>query len=87
VCLQLNGVLVPADGGARRARQTAGTGARVSPDDQLAYVEAHPGQRGEQIAEAFGTQAVVMRPVMKRLIADGKVRARGKARAMAYFPS
>jgi hypothetical protein len=84
-CLQLAGVVVPTDGGSRRTRQTAGNGATVTPDDLFAYVEAHPGSRGEQIADAFGTQAAVMRPVMKRLIAAGQATTRGARRGMAYL--
>ena len=84
-CLQLNGVLVPASGNATRRTPRAANGNEVGTDDLLAYVAAHPGQRGEEIARALGTEASVLRPVMKRLIADGKVTAQGKARAMAYW--
>lgn len=50
----------------------------------LAYVRSNPGQRGEQIAEALGTDTGTMRPVMKRLIADGKVSTQGQRRGMTY---
>lgn len=50
----------------------------------LAYVRTNPGQRGEQIADALGTDTGTMRPVMKRLIADGKVTTEGQRRGMTY---
>jgi predicted ArsR family transcriptional regulator len=43
----------------------------------LDYVAKNSGQRGEQIAEALGTDAKTMRLPMQNLIADGAVRARG----------
>jgi len=71
---------VPA-AGRRRRRGSA-------PDDLaetlLAYVRSQPGQRGEQMSAAIGTDTTTMRPVMKRLIADGKVETEGQKRGMTY---
>jgi hypothetical protein len=69
-----NGVLTP------RGRRSAG----VEPEVLLSYVKNYPGQRGEAIAEALGTETKVVRPVMKRLIADGQVKTRGQKRGMTY---
>jgi hypothetical protein len=51
----------------------------------LAYVRDHPGQRGEQIAAALGTDTRALRPVMKRLIEENRIRTEGQRRGMAYF--
>jgi len=70
-----SGTLVP------QARRASGV---VSEDALLAYVRTNPGQRGEQIAGALGTDSASVRPVMKKLIQAGKVRTIGQARAMSY---
>ena len=44
----------------------------------------HPGQRGEQISAALGTDSTTMRPVMKRLIEERKVKTKGERRGMTY---
>lgn len=83
-CLSLNGiaprspkgVLVP------RARPEA----RVDAQAVLAQVQAHPGQRGEEIAAALATDSKSMRPVMRRLIDSKKVKTRGQRRGMTYHP-
>jgi hypothetical protein len=80
------GRTVPAEGGARRTRQTAGKGVGVSTDDLLAYIAAHPGSRGEAIAAALGTNSISMRPRMRKLEA-GKVKTRGERRGRAYWPA
>lgn len=53
----------------------------------LAYVRSNPGQRGEQIAAALGTDTTAMRPAMKQLIAEGKVATEGQRRGMTYAPN
>jgi hypothetical protein len=64
------------DSGAMEEMQTA----------LLAHVKSHPGQRGEQIAEALGTDVGAMRLPMKKLIAARTVRTEGQRRGMTYFP-
>ncbi len=54
-------------------------------DKLLAHVKAHPGQRGEQIAAALGTDVGTMRLPMRMLIAERKVRTEGQRRGVVYF--
>ncbi len=54
-------------------------------DRLLAHVKAKPGQRGEQIAAALGTDVGTMRLPMKNLIAGRRVRTEGQRRGMVYF--
>jgi hypothetical protein len=51
----------------------------------LSHVKSNPGQRGEQIAAALGTDVGTMRLPMKILIADKQVRTEGQRRGMMYF--
>lgn len=64
--------------------RAAPAGGKVSEEGLLAHVRQHPGHRGEQIAQALGTDTSTIRPVMKRLIQAGRVRTVGQARAMSY---
>lgn len=66
-----------------RARRGARGGGDLA-ESLLAYVQSHPGQRGEQIAAALRTDAATLRPAMKRLIAEGKVETEGQRRGMTY---
>jgi len=56
----------------------------LSEETLLSYVRLHPDARGEVIAQALGTDTATVRPVMKRLIHSGRVKAAGKARATSY---
>ena len=54
------------------------------PEALLTYVRNNPGQRGEQIAAALATDSPTLRPVMKRLITEGKIETAGQRRGMTY---
>jgi len=56
-------------------------------DALLNYVRNNPGQRGEEIAAAMATDSGTIRPVMKKLIAGGKVTTEGQRRGMTYSPA
>jgi len=76
----LVGEIVPANGRVRRSAAELGD----LRDALLVYVRANPGQRGEEIAAAMGFDSGTIRPVMKKLIADGHVRTEGAKRGMRY---
>lgn len=71
----------PAGGGKRSASDMD-----AMQDRLLAHVKANPGQRGEQIAAAFGSDVGTIRLPMKKLIAARKVTTKGERRGMMYFP-
>jgi len=52
----------------------------------LAHVRSNPGQRGDQIAEALGTDVGTMRLPMRALIGEKKVRTTGQRRGTTYHP-
>jgi hypothetical protein len=84
-CLQLKGLVAAAK--ASGPRHVIRGGGNLERDQLLTYVRNNPGSRGEQIAAALGTDVKVMRPVMKALIADRKVRTAGERRGMTYSPA
>jgi hypothetical protein len=73
----------PAGSKNKRGRRSS-EGLDVMQGKLLAHVKSNPGQRGDQIAAAFGTDAKTIRPAMQRLIADKKVKSRGQRRGMTY---
>ncbi len=84
-CLSLNraapsnGVLV--------AQPRRSSKATVDSDALLDYIRENPGQRGEQIASAFGISTGAMRPVMRQLIEKNQVKTKGERRGMSYHPT
>jgi hypothetical protein len=82
-CLQLEGLVV----GATAQRRTSRGGSDIDGETLLGYVRSNPGLRGEQIAAALGTDSRTMRPLMKVLIAEGKVRTQGERRGTTYSPA
>lgn len=75
-CLALDGVIL--------AHGTKPRGPAVSPDALLDYISKNPGQRGEMISAALGTDSKTMRPVMQKLIAEKRIKTKGERRAMSY---
>ena len=82
-CLQLSGVAPKGASGMLTPRPRRA----VEEVDLLQHVQKHPGQRGEQIAAALGTDTKSMRPAMRKLIDDHKVKTRGERRGMVYLPA
>mgnify|MGYP000875923541 CR=1 FL=1 len=80
-CMQLKGVTLTPRGSAPKRAPRVGT---IDRETLLTYVRNNPGSRGEQIAAALGTDTTTMRPVMKALIAERKVKTAGERRGMAY---
>jgi predicted ArsR family transcriptional regulator len=82
--LSLQGFAPKAERNVLAPRRGRAPSSAVSADAVLEHVRAHPGQRGEEIATALGTSTAALRPVMKRLIADGAVKTKGERRGMRY---
>jgi predicted HTH transcriptional regulator len=80
--LTLQGIVPAARPGRRSSEAVEQVGASL-----VEYVKANPGQRGEQIAEALGTDTRTMRLPIQKLIADGAVRTKGEPRGMRYYPA
>lgn len=72
--------------GGKRVRRSAEDLAGMG-DALLAHVKANPGQRGELIAAALGTDVGTMRKPMKLLIAKKLVKTQGQRRGMTYWLS
>jgi hypothetical protein len=90
----------PAGSGKKRGRPfgsknkvTAGPSGRIRRSSEnleemqnalLSHVKANPGQRGDQIAAALGSDVGTIRGPMKKLIATKQVRTEGQRRGMTY---
>jgi hypothetical protein len=79
--LTLSGAMVPAGRGRAKPR---GVGPVIEEDALLAYIQAHPGSRSEDIAVALGTDTAGIRPALVGLKQAGRVVVGGKARATRY---
>ena len=79
--LTLSGALVPAGNG--KAKR-AGAGPVIEEGVLLAYIQAHPGSRTEEIAAGLGTDTAGVRPALVALKQNGRVVVEGKARATRY---
>ncbi len=96
-CLGLLGVTAGAKRGGRRLltprRRAASTGDNgpmemvADANDLLTYLANNPGSSSEVLSKQFSTDANTLRPVMRKLIDDGKVRTKGEKRGTRYFAS
>ena len=48
------------------------------------YIAAHPGERMEQISKGLGIRTGLLQPLIKRLLGERRIKARGKARGTTY---
>jgi hypothetical protein len=48
------------------------------------YVKSHPGERMEQICDGLGMKTNLLQPLAKRLLAEKRLKAKGKARGTTY---
>jgi hypothetical protein len=69
--------------GRRGGKRTAEEIAQMA-DAFLAHVTANPGQRMEHIAKELGLATPELTLPVKKLLADGKLRAEGQKRATQY---
>lgn len=70
-----------------------GRGAKRTPDELeqlqaefMAYVAKNPGLRIEQINKELGTNTKELALPIRKLIADGALKVKGKKRSTTYFP-
>jgi hypothetical protein len=85
--------ILGAVGGARAGRPRGGRGAKRTAADLeelsskfASFVKSHPGLRIEQINKELGTTTKDLALPIRKLIADGQVKAKGKKRSTTYFP-
>jgi len=98
-CLGLLGVTPKAKRGGRRlltarprgAAPTSSSGneAADGPDanDLLSYLAGNPGSSSEALSKEFETDSGTLRPVMRKLIDDGRVKTKGQRRGTRYYAS
>ena len=85
--------VAPPRGGATMGRPRGGRGAKRRPEDLEAlsnqfasFVKSHPGLRIEQINKELGTTTKDMALPIRKLIAEGRIAAKGQKRSTQYFP-
>ena len=72
-------------GRGRGAKRTGDELEKLS-DDFLAFVNKNPGLRIEQINKQLGTTTKDLALPIRKMIADGTLKVKGKKRSTAYFP-
>jgi hypothetical protein len=83
---------VAAVAGGQVGRPRGGRGVKRTPADLeqisskfIAFVKSHPGLRIEQINKELGTTTKDLALPIRKLIADGVLKAKGKKRSTTYF--
>jgi len=69
----------------RGAKRTANELEKLQ-DDFVAFVGKNPGMRIEQINKQLGTTTKDLALPIRKLIADGSLKVKGKKRSTTYFP-
>src|SRR6185503_16193677 len=64
---------LPGRGGKRSPKEIEATTKKL-----LSHIESNPNQRMEQISSALGIRTTLLQPCIKQLVADKKIKARGK---------
>lgn len=72
-------------GRGRGAKRTGEELEKLS-EDFLAFVHKNPGLRIEQINKQLGTSTKDLALPIRKMIADGTLKVKGKKRSTAYFP-
>jgi hypothetical protein len=50
----------------------------------LEHIQAHPQERMEQISKGLGIRTGLLQPLIKRLLEEQQIKAKGKARGTTY---
>lgn len=79
------GVLRIGRGRGRGAKRTGEELEKLS-DEFLAFVNKNPGLRIEQINKQLGTSTKDLALPIRKMIADGTLKVKGKKRSTTYFP-
>ena len=79
--------------GGPRVSRARGRGAKRTPEelekmqaDFVTFVSKNPGLRIEQINKQLGTTTKDLALPIRKLIADGSLKVKGKKRSTTYFP-
>ena len=71
----------------RRGTKRTATELAVVSERVASFIQAHPGLRIEQINKQLGTETKDLALPLRKLIAKGVIRIRGRNRSTTYFAS
>jgi hypothetical protein len=74
---------VPVDAAGRRAKRSPRQMANQT-EKLYEYIKGNPGLRMEQIVEGMVLDTALLQPLIKRLVAEKRIKAKGKARGTTY---